>query len=112
VNSKPLTAELHDRHRRRVGEHHGHLQQDPQLVAHVVCGHPVEGLRAVAALEQEGLAARDRTELALEVVALPGEHQGRHASQLRHGRVESVRTRPGRLLGRSARAQRIEIGDR
>ena len=51
-------AQLHDGHRRGVRQHDGHLQQHAQLVAGVVGGHAVEGLGAVAALEQEGLAAR------------------------------------------------------
>ena len=31
-------AHLHHRHRGRVGQHHGHLEEHPQLVAHVVGG--------------------------------------------------------------------------
>ena len=53
-------AQLHDRHRRRVGQHDGHLQQHAQLVAGVVGGHAGEGLGAVATLEQERLAVARR----------------------------------------------------
>ena len=51
-------ADLHHRHAGRVGEHHGHLQDDLQLVADGVGGEVVEGLGAVAGLQQEGLSRR------------------------------------------------------
>ena len=50
-------AQLHHGHRGGVRQHDGHLQQHAQLVAGVVGGDAGEGLGAVAALEQEGLAA-------------------------------------------------------
>ena len=100
-------ADLHDRHRRGVRQHDRHLQQHPQLVADVVGGHAVERLGAVAALEQERLAARDRGDLGLEVVALAGEHQRRQRPQPRDGRVDGRRVGVRRLLGRlRARAGR------
>ena len=52
-----------------------HLEQHAELLAHVVGGHLVEGLRAVTALQQEPLAARDRRHLCLEVVALASKDQ-------------------------------------
>ena len=72
-------AELHHRHRRGVGQHDRHLEQHAELVADVVGRGAGERLRAVAALEQERLAVRDVAELGLEVVALAGEDQRRHA---------------------------------
>ena len=98
-------AELHHGHRRGVGQHHRHLQQHPQLVAHVVGGDAVEGLRAVAALEQERLAAGDRGQLGLELVALAGEDQRRHPAQPRHRGLEDRRVGVRRLLRGPARVE-------
>ena len=53
-------TQLHDRHGRGVGQHDGHLEQHAQLVAGVVGGDAGEGLGAVTALEQEGLARARR----------------------------------------------------
>ncbi len=103
-------AELHDRHGGGVGQHDRHLQQHPQLVAHVVGGHPVEGLGAVPALQQERLAAGDRGQLRLQVVALTGEDQRRHARGAWRRRRRAPRGRAssaaGRDRGRAARRGR------
>ena len=56
-------ADLDDGHRGGVGQHDRHLEQHAQLVADVVGGHAVEGLGAVAALEQERLPAGHRRDL-------------------------------------------------
>ena len=72
---------------------------------------PVEGLGAVAALEQERLAPRDRADLGLEVVALPGEHQRRAGAQPRDRRVDGRAVGVGRLLRRAEGVQRREVGD-
>ncbi len=50
-------AHLHDRLRRRVGQHDGHLEDRLDPVADLVGSRPREGLRAVTALQQEGVAA-------------------------------------------------------
>ena len=70
-------ADLHDRHRGGVRQHDRHLQQHAQLVADVVGGDAVERLGAVAALQQERLAAGDGGDLGLQVVALPREDERR-----------------------------------
>ena len=49
-------ADLHRGHARGVGEHHGHLEDDLELVSDGVGAEGVEGLGAVAGLEQERLA--------------------------------------------------------
>ncbi len=102
-------AELDHRDRGGVGQHDGHLQQHPELVADVVGGDAVEGLGAVAALEQERLAPGHRGELGLELVALAGEHQRRHAAQLCDRGVERVaasgQPAAGRHRGRAGLAR-------
>ena len=104
-------AELHHRHGRGVGQHDRHLEQHPQLVADVVGGDAGEGLGAVAALEQEGLAAGDRGDLGGQVVALAGEDERRRGPQSGHRSVD----RPGvgvvRLLEGPERVQRSRVGD-
>ena len=104
-------AELDHRHGRGVRQHDRHLQQHPQLVAHVVGRDPGEGLGAVAALEEERLAARDRRELLGQLVALPREDQRRHRAQPADGGVDRGTVGVRRLLGRAECAQRIEVGD-
>ena len=59
----------------RVGEHDRHLEDDLQPVADAVGGEGVEGLGAVAGLEQEGPAVGDLAEGGGEVAGLAGEHQ-------------------------------------
>ena len=105
-------ADLHDRHRGGVREHDRHLEQHPQLVADVVGGHAGERLGAVAPHEHERLAARDRGDLVLEVVALAREHQRRHRPQPRDGALDGRGVVVRRLLGRAERAQRLQVGDR
>ena len=66
---------LHHRHARRVGQHDGHLQQRLQRRPQRRLGRPGEGLRAVAALQQEGLAAGHRGEPGPQRVHLVRHHQ-------------------------------------
>ena len=123
-------ADLDHRHRRGVGQHDRHLEQHAQLVADVVGGDAGEGLGAVAAHEHERLAARDRGDLVLQVVALTGEDQRRHRPEPGDGGVDAPRGRgrpaagPGRgragpsrsgtvLLTRSrVRARRVRARNR
>ena len=53
-------ADLHHRQRAAIGQHHRHLQEHAEEVADVVGAVLGEALGAVAALQQEGLAARRR----------------------------------------------------
>ena len=93
-------ADLHDGQRGAVGEHDGHLQDGPQLAANRLGNDPLEGLRAVTALQQESLTARHRGKPGLQIVALAGEHQRRQRSQLGEGVAESDLVRPLGLLSR------------
>ena len=104
-------ADLDHRNAGGVGEHDGHRQQDPQLVAHVVCGDPVEGLGAVASLEDECLAAGDLGQLVAQVIALTGEDQRRHLPEPGDGRVSSRRIEVGGLLGSTDRAEFFKGGN-
>ena len=85
-------AELHHRHGGGVGQDDGHLEQHPELVADVVGGGALEGLGAVAALEQERLAVGDVGELGLQLVALAGEDQRRQRAQPGDGGVDGGRS--------------------
>ena len=95
-------------HRGGVGQHDGHLQQHPQLVADVVGGHAGERLGAVAALEQERLTAGDGGELRLEVVALAGEDQRRQRCAAAPRRRR--RRRRSGYVGCWAGAERVQGG--
>ena len=91
-------AHLHDRHARRVGQGHRHLQNDLELVPDGVCGELGERLGAVTGLEQEGVAVGHVAELRSEVARLAGEHEGRERAQPRLRLLEGVRVGPLRLL--------------
>ena len=71
-------ADLHHRHARAVGQDDGHLQQGADLAADALGGVGGEGLGAVAALQQERLAARDGGQPLAQDVALLRLHQRRH----------------------------------
>jgi len=70
-------ADAHHRLLRRVHQHQARLQQDLQLGGDGLGATVVEALGAVSALEQEGLAGRGATQLALQGLDLPGGHEGR-----------------------------------
>ena len=82
-----------------VHEHDRHLQDRLDAAADGVGGRVGEGLGAVAALEQERLAAGGRGQPVAQVVALAGEHQRRVGAQLRGRGGQGVGAVPGRLLG-------------
>ena len=63
------------------------------------CRPKLEGLGAVARLEQEAVAVRDRGQGRLEGPGLAGEHQRRLPGQLVEDPVERGRLRPVGLLG-------------
>ena len=74
-------AELDHRAAGAKGQHHRHLQQHLEHVADVVRVELGEALGAVAALQQKGLAGRDRGEPLLQPPRLAGEDQRRKAVQ-------------------------------
>ena len=76
--------DLDHRQRRAVGQHDGHLQQRADLAADLLAGVRGEGLGAVAALQQERLAARDGGQPLAQRVALLRLHQRRHLGQDLH----------------------------
>ena len=101
------TADLDDRQRRAVGQHDRHLQQGLNLQAHMIRRRLSEGLSAVPAHQDEGLAAGSRTHPRAQIVNFPGEHERRLAAQLRRHITEMFRVRVGRLLGRVQATPRI-----
>jgi hypothetical protein len=75
-------ADLHDRRRRLVCQHHRHLQEDAEEVADVVRPVLLEALRAIAALQQEGLAVNDLGQTPLQLPAFAGEDERRERAEL------------------------------
>ena len=104
-------AELDHRHRGGVRQHHGHLQQHAQLVAGVVGRHAGEGLGAVAALQQERLAACDGGELGPQLVALRGEDERARGAQRGDRGVDGRGVGVRRLLGRVERMEGGQVGE-
>ena len=92
------SRQSHDRHAGAPGEHETHLQQDLQLVFDGPGGTVVEGLGAVATLEQEGLAARDPGQSLSQGVHLARCHQGRQLTETPQGVLHRVGVGIGRLL--------------
>ena len=73
---------LHDRRRRREGHHHRHLQEDAEEIPNVVCGMLGEALRAIAPLQQKGLARRRLAQRPFELARLACKNQRRIAREL------------------------------
>ncbi|SLD05264.1 Uncharacterised protein [Mycobacteroides abscessus subsp. massiliense] len=100
-------GKLDHRHARPVGEHHGHLQQRADVRADMRLGIVREGLGTVAALQQECLATRHLSQLALQTLNLRGHRDRRHAFQ--HGAHRGGLIRgPARLLSSRFGQGRIE----
>ena len=76
-------ADLHHRRRRRIGQHHRHLQEHAEEVADIVGAVLGKAFGAIAALQQECLAGRDLGQRSLEVARLAGKHQRRKGGKLR-----------------------------
>ena len=104
-------ADLEDGDPGVVREHDRHLEDDPQAVADGVGG-GVEGLGAIAGLEQERLAACDRGERLGQVAGLAGEDQRRQFAHLvEHRLMDGVVGPDGLLEGRPvAPRARIPVG--
>ena len=83
---------------RAVGEHHGHLQDDLELVPDAVGGEIVEGLRVVARLKKERPTSSDFRQGAAQGAGLPGENQRGKRGKHLQGLFERVLVRPFRLL--------------
>jgi hypothetical protein len=92
-------AHLHQGHPRGVREDHGHLEDDLELVADGIRGEGVEGLGAVARLEQERFSGGHPAELGGELPRLTREDErGEGRKRLDHG-VERPTVGPLGLLG-------------
>ena len=91
-------ADLHDGHAHRVREHHGHLQDDTQLLADVDCGEFLETLCAVTCLEEERISTRHLSERGKERARLASEHEWRKSGDLLQRAVEFTGIGPIRLL--------------
>ena len=95
---------LDHRHAGAVGQHHRHLQQRADVGPDVRFGVVDEGLRAVAALQQERLTARDVGQQPLEPLDLRRHGHRRHALQNGPHRLG--------LIGRPAGLLRRRLGQR
>ena len=80
-------AHLHHGDSRRVGEHDGHLEDDPQLVADGIGRELAERLGAVAGLEEERLALGDAGQLSGQRSGFAGKNQRR---KRREGRLDAI----------------------
>jgi hypothetical protein len=93
-------AHLHHRHAGAVGEHHRHLEDDLELVADDVGGEVLEGLGAVAGLEQEGPARGHVGQRGRQLAHLTGEDQWRLGREALEDVVERALVGPFGLLRR------------
>ncbi len=100
-------SDLHGRDTGGVGEHHSHLKDHPQTLADRVRGERLEGLRAVAGLQQERLAVRDPSEICGQGTGLTGEDQRREGGEVLENGVQLGLVGPCRLLERRAGTPRI-----
>ena len=96
--------DLHDRHAGRVAQHDRHLQDHLEAVADAVGREGVEGLGAVAGLQQERLAVGHLAQRRGEVRASPANASGGSVAQVLEARLEGAVVGPRRLLrGESSR---------
>ena len=94
-------ADLHERQPGAVDHHHGHLQEDLQLLADRDRAEVAKRLRTLARLEQKRPAAGDVAESRLQVSRLAREHERRHRPQLLERSPSLGVVRPdGLMLGR------------
>ena len=92
------TADSDDAFSSALGEHETHLEEDLQLVSDGAGLAVGEAFRAIAALEQEPVAAGGFGELLFERLDLPTGHQGRQPGELAQDRLEHRRLGINRLL--------------
>ncbi len=95
-------SQLDDRHARAVGENHGHLQDDLELVPDRVGAEVGETLGAVAGMEEKGLARRDVRQCPAQVSCFAGEDERRQRRQRLQGGLQGAGVGPVRLLGSRA----------
>ena len=100
--------DLHHGHRRAVGQHDGHLQQHPDLAGDVGLRARRERLRAIAALEQEGLTASDRGQPIAELIDFARHDQRRLPGQGQRDFPHHDLVRPRRLLCHRKGPPRVE----
>ena len=99
-------ADLHHRRRRRIGQHHRHLQKQPEKIADIVGAVLGEALGAIATLEEECLAGGNLRQSAFEIACLACKNQRRKARKLRFdvgqrldvGIIRHLHDRPMRQL--------------
>ncbi len=91
-------SDLHGGNTGGVGQHNGHLQDDPQLLADGDGIEAIEGLSAVACLEEEGLTLGHAGQLLLQGASFAGKDEGRHRGQILLHSLEFGRVRPARLV--------------
>lgn len=104
------TAHLHHGHGGGVGQDGAHLEQRLQLVSDVVGGHGVEGLGAVAALEQERLALGHRRKAGAQLIALACEDERRIRLEVRDHIAQSLGIGVLRLLRRGKVSPGVATG--
>ncbi len=75
-------ADLHHRRGGSEGGHDRHLQEHSEEIADVVGGMLGEGLGAIAALQQKGLASRHLAEQLLQLARLARKNERRKACEL------------------------------
>ena len=97
-------ADLDDGEGGAVREHGRHLEHDLQLLPDRDRRELLEGLDAVAGLEQERTTLRDLGERIPERASLAREDERRHRGELRADRLGALRARPVGLLRRRVRA--------
>jgi len=76
-------ADLDHRRGRRIGQHHRHLQEQPEEIADIVGAVLGKAFGAVAALQQKRVAGRHLRQCALEVARFAGKNERRKACKLR-----------------------------
>ena len=97
-------AQLDDRNAGAVGEDDRHLEDDLELVPDGVGGEGVEGLGAVARLQQERAPLSDVAQRGRQPAGLACKHQRGQGGQALQDVVEAALVRPLRLLARGAGA--------
>ncbi len=93
------TSHLHHGYAHGVREHHGHLQDDAELLANIDRRELLETLGAVAGLQQEGVAVGHLTERGQKGACLAREDQRGIRLDLFQCAIERCRIGPLGLLG-------------